>query len=626
MKTKRPEFMDTEQQTAEQVKQIFLNGDIPSALQQAEQHLQTYPQNTVLLKVKAYCFMEQKRYREAVVQFHTLDALISQQTSKDDPAIKANLGTCYFFIGFYDKAADFFKQAIKINYQPDWAVNLANCYAELGLYELAILTLQRASGVGFKEPKLHELFIRCLKDAGRFAHAMQVINALPVTDKNSIHLKALQQAEVLIALNQPEKTETVLAQYIESDEPGSEVLQRLHNVYRALGNKTKELEVARKLAEAEPSRAILANCMLAADSQIDESPETVLDNLQSSSLTKDGLTKDGITNDEKARCLFILAKAFKQNDAKQWFNLTNQANQLQNTQPADMKLYKQLFTLIQESSADIPALQLSDIPEVNNLPTPVFVLGMPRSGTTLVETLLGNHSSVFAAGESPLLDSITASIHASIPEIINAHAIRTWYLRDNSKFTPAILGQVAKSYLSNLSQYRSNEAFITDKMPHNFLHLGLILKIFPHAKVILCERDPLSNCISIFEQNFSHFHDYGRDLNTLGDYYLQYHQLMNFFKASDDANAIGNSAGNKILTVQYEKVVANPVEEMARIQSFIGVPAENITEKEQQQRRTILTSSNEQATQGVYTSSLNREQGLEAEFAPLKTKLASLYH
>ena len=600
--------MDTEQQTAEQVKQTFLNGDISGALEQAERHLTRYPQNTVLLKVRAYCFMEQKRYREAVVQFHTLEQQISHTLGKDDPAIKANLGTCYFFIGFYDTAANFFKQAIKINYQAEWAVNLGNCYAELGLYELAILTLQRASQSGYKEPRLHQLFIRCLKDAGRLAHALHVINSLPITDQNSKHHKALLKTEVMIELNQPEKAEAILAEHIENETPESDIVQRLHNVYRALGNKTKELDIARQVKQQIPSQAMLANCMLAAGGDMD--PEPILSDLDSHPLP----------DDEKARCLFILASAFKNSQKQKWFNLIDQANKLQNTQPANLTLYGQLFELIKQTSAAIPRLQLSDIPNADTLPTPVFVLGMPRSGTTLVESFLGNHSAVFAAGESPLLDSITAGMHASIPEIINGHAMRTWYLRDNSKFTPAILGQVAKSYLEGLNQYRRTEGYVSNKMPHNFLHLGLILKIFPHAKIILCQRDPLSNCISIFEQNFSQFHDYGRSLTALGDYYLQYQQLMDFFIASDQANL----DDCKILTVQYEQMVADPALEMAKVQQFVGLTRENVTENTQ--RRTILTLSNDQATKAVHTDSLRRDIGLEAEFAPLKAKLASLYH
>ncbi|MCY7295891.1 tetratricopeptide repeat-containing sulfotransferase family protein [Alteromonas sp. a30] len=587
--------MDLEQQTAEQIKQVYLGGNLPKALQLAQQNLQTWPRNLTLLKVQAYCFFQMGRLKEATVCFHELE-----QLEPNDPNTFANLGHCYLSLKYYDRAARNYIKALLKQFNAEWAVNLGNCYSALGLYELAILTLQRASQSGLKDENLAPNFVHNLIKAGRLNHALSVTNALPQGE-----LRSLFKAEILAALNQPERTEAVLAQELEGKSLAVPTLQRLHNVYRHLGNKEKEIAVVEELLTRDPNSSMLAKCMLAAEGKLDaKEVEAELEQYAQDDLSQ-------------STCYFILAKAFKKTDPQHWFALTQKANQLQNPQKTNLSIHKTSFEEAKSAVRDIAPISATDakVSEEKGF-APVFILGMPRSGTTLVETLLGNHSKVFAAGETPLMDALTAAIHGTVPEVIHGHAMRTRYLQEKAKLIEENVGVFAHNYLDSLAQFKQHETHITDKTPHNFLHLGMILKAFPHAKIIHCKRDPISNCISIFEQNFSQFHDYGRDLEALGEYYLMYDELMRFFKQQDSQN--------QILDVQYEALVAEPNKGMETILSHLSLEPEDVLN--QPTRRTILTSSNEQATQGVYDSSVNRLEGLEDAFSPLVDKLKSLYH
>lgn len=587
--------MDLEQQTAEQIKQVYLGGNLQKALQLAQQSLQTWPRNVTLLKVQAYCLYQMNHLKEAAVCFHELERF-----TPNDPAIFANLGGCYFQLKYIDKAAKYYIKALMKQFNGEWAVNLGNCYSALGMYELAILTLQRASQSGVKDPNLAPNFIHNLIQAGRLSHALAVTNSLPKSEQRS-----LLKAEIAAAMNRPEMTETVLANELENRPLSVQTLQRLHNVYRHLGNKEKEIEVVQELLSKDPNSEMLAKCMLAA--------EGVLDALE----VEAELAQYAQEDLSKSTCYFILAKAFKKRDPQHWFELTQKANKLQSPQPVNLSIHKKSFDEAKSAARNIADISQTDAKaSIEKGVTPIFILGMPRSGTTLVETLLGNHSNVFAAGETPLMDTLTAAIHGKVPEVIHGHAMRTRYLQETEKLIEENIGVFAHNYIDFLSPFRQTEAFITDKTPHNFLHLGMILKAFPHAKIIHCKRDPISTCISIYEQNFSHFHDYGRDLEALGEYFHLYEDLMHFYKQQDSRN--------QILDVQYEALVENPEAGLDAIFKHLALAPEDVLN--QQQRRTILTSSNEQATKGVYDSSINRLAGLEEAFAPLVKALKPLYH
>ena len=142
---------------------------------------------------------------------------------------------------------------------------------------------------------------------------------------------------------------------------------------------------------------------------------------------------------------------------------------------------------------------------------PVFIIGMPRSGTSLVEQILASHSQVYGAGELNDINLMAASLvpagtqQQKYPGCMHTIAIKE-------------LDRLAEGYLEKLQALSTDALRVTDKMPHNFLHLGLIAQLFPRARIVHCLRDPMDTCLSIYFQSFNRIHDYATDLPVWGPF------------------------------------------------------------------------------------------------------------
>ena len=229
---------------------------------------------------------------------------------------------------------------------------------------------------------------------------------------------------------------------------------------------------------------------------------------------------------------------------------------------------------------------------------PVFIVGMPRSGTSLIEQVLACHPQVFAAGELEDLHRIALRL----PEA------GIGYPRSLENFTPEIVNQIAGQYLSRIGLLNRAATFVTDKMPLNFLYLDLVELLFPGSRVIHCMRDPLDTCVSCYLTQFAAGHEFAGDLRHLGTFYRQYQRLMGHWKATLSV---------PILDVQYEAVVADIEAEARRIVEFLGLPWDPRCLDFHRNARAITTASRAQVRQPIYASSIGRWRQYERHLAPL---------
>jgi tetratricopeptide (TPR) repeat protein len=241
-------------------------------------------------------------------------------------------------------------------------------------------------------------------------------------------------------------------------------------------------------------------------------------------------------------------------------------------------------------------------------PDPIFVVGLPRAGSTLIEQILSSHSQVEGTQELP--DIITLARRLGGRSKSAAESAYPDALADLSADGLRALGE---EYLERAQVHRKlGRPFFIDKMPNNFAHLGLIHLILPNAKVIDARRHPLGCCFSGFKQHFARGQTFTYDLTDLGRYYADYVELMAHF----DAIAPG-----RVHRVIYEEMVADPEREVRRLLDHCGLPFEDACLKFYENDRAVRTASSEQVRRPIFTDATDHWRNYEPWLAPLKASL-----
>jgi len=240
---------------------------------------------------------------------------------------------------------------------------------------------------------------------------------------------------------------------------------------------------------------------------------------------------------------------------------------------------------------------------------PVFIVGMPRSGTSLVEQILASHPQVYGAGELTILqrELMIALGTSSLKELVHM---------DIGRFTgmpPAQRQAVATKTLASIQRLAPQAARITDKMPQNFLLLGLLHAFFPAAKIVHCRRNPLDTCISCFTVLFGEGQEFAYDLAELGEYYGMYSSLMKHWETVLPAGSL--------LTIEYEEVVNDIRRSAARLLEHCGLPWDEACVSFHENKRPVQTASVFQVRQPLYKSSVNRWQRFAQHLGPLYNAL-----
>ncbi|KZY29537.1 MULTISPECIES: sulfotransferase [unclassified Oleiphilus] len=237
---------------------------------------------------------------------------------------------------------------------------------------------------------------------------------------------------------------------------------------------------------------------------------------------------------------------------------------------------------------EVKGAQLSD-------DSPIFILGMPRSGTTLIEQIISSHSQVEAEGE--ILD-LRESFRTH-GEILNSD------ISADDKASACVA--VMTAYLDKL-RARQKATYFTDKMPYNFMFVGLILTVMPNAKVIHCTRDPLETCFSIYKQNFSGSPAYTNDLTELGQYYIAYKDMMKHWQ---------NLFGDRIYEANYEAMVDNSEHQINNLLAFCHLEPEGGCFEFHKNKRAVRTASVAQVRQPIYKDAKRASAPYEKYLAPL---------
>jgi tetratricopeptide (TPR) repeat protein len=239
---------------------------------------------------------------------------------------------------------------------------------------------------------------------------------------------------------------------------------------------------------------------------------------------------------------------------------------------------------------------------------PVFVLGMPRSGTTLTEQICSSHPDVHGAGEL-----------TKLPRMALVNGLKAQPERAFGQPVKVMTGQqskvLAEEYLSNLRLYAPGASRIVDKMPHNFELIGFIAILFPNARIIHCTRDAIDNCFSCFISDLNKAHQYTSDLAGLGLYYREYDRLMHHWKAL---------LPGRIFENRYEDLVSDQEGQSRRLIDHLGLAWDDACLRFFDKAGSVRTLSRWQVRQPIYSSSVKRWKNYEGRLRPLIDALGGL--
>ncbi|MDT8439368.1 MAG: sulfotransferase [Wenzhouxiangellaceae bacterium] len=243
-------------------------------------------------------------------------------------------------------------------------------------------------------------------------------------------------------------------------------------------------------------------------------------------------------------------------------------------------------------------------------PDPIFIVGLPRAGSTLIEQILASHSQVDGTLELPNILAI-------------AHRLGGRLKRGETPRYPAVLAdlpaerlaELGRQYLDETRVHRQQAPFFTDKMPNNFRHIGLILSILPNARIIDARRSPMACCFSGFKQLFAEGQEFSYSLSDIGRYYRGYVELMNHWRALYPES---------ILQIDYEDVVADLEGQVRCMLEFLGLPFESACVEYHRTRRSVRTASSEQVRQPIYRAGLEQWRNFDPWLHELRDALGPL--
>ena len=456
-----------------------------------------------------------------------------------------NLGHAFRSQGKLDEAGACYTRAIKI--RPDDAEThhgLGTVFRDQGAPAKAIACYRRSIEINPGNTAVHN-------DLGNVFSSQEMPNDAAACFLRAIEINA-DYAEAhnnlgIVRKNQGD-SEAATACYnraIEINPDYAEAYNNLGNVFKDRDDFAGAATCYRRAAELRPHFAE-AYCNLArVHTFVPGDPEI--------DVLKDLFARENVSTENETHLLFALGKAHDEigeyAEAASYYERANKAmaGRMTYDPPAHRKGIQDVKNAFRE-----PGLA-QDPGETK--PIPILVVGMSRSGKTLVESLLSQHPDVYGSGES-------REWTTAMKTVLGKHGITQSYPAYMDSLTGGQIREVGAEYVKEVSKLSPGSPFFVDTMPGNYPYIGMIFQALPGAKVIYCRRDPLDNCMFVYFQRYKARHGYSYDLRNIAAYYGDYQDVMAHWQGL---------YGDRILGVQYEEMVANPAGNAARIYEYCGL-------------------------------------------------------
>ncbi len=509
-----------------------------------------------------------------------------------------NLGNTLLTLGLGEEAIEHYEKALAI--KPDFAgahINLGNVLQSLGRWEEAIDHYEQALAIKPDFAGAYYNLGNVLQSLGRGEEAIDHFEkALAIkpdyVDAHNNLGNALQ------ALGRMKESIVCYEQALAIKPDFAEAHDNLGLAFQQLGRENDAFDRYEQALAIKPDFAKAYHHLSVIDPKLEQVP--IIEHL---------LTSPTINEEDAMFCHFALGNIY--NNRKSFtkaFKNYQKANDLKRkTLTYDSHNHSVFVDKL--ISAYSKSYFQEKIAYGSGSQLPVFIVGMPRSGTTLVEQIISNHSQVHGAGEllaiALIEKTIAKQFDAASPcpeclSLLNDSDISGYYTE----------------YLKEIGRYSQDATRITDKMPDNFLRLGLIKTLFPKAHIIHCKRNALDTCMSIYNNYFMYIsgNEYSCDLNEIGQYYLDYERLMKHWDSL---------FSSEIFEVQYEELVTNQETVSRQLIAYLGLEWDEKCLDFHKNKRAVRTISNLQVRQPIYRNSINRWKQYEEHLDPL---IAILQH
>lgn len=518
----------------------------------------------------------------------------------DDIGILNNLGSSLYLAGELEEAADIIGKVVKL--QPGYADahnNLGNIFKALNRNSEAIAHFQRALQLN---PQLFETWINLgsiYSDRIGFPQAAEDCfrKALQLRP-DSIEAEA-GLANMLRFQGKLEDSLALIREALKKRPDDHSALAGEADLLERMGRHDEAYDRVNDLLGKDPDNAMAADVLTRLCRRYDCCDEAVR-------LAENMLADDALNDAGRQTLHFSLGKLYdKLEEYDAAFAHYSRGNAMTSA-PFEVAAYEAVFSSI---------MQAYSREALHGMPTashgdarPVFIIGMPRSGTSLTEQILASHPAVYGAGELNDINDIAAGLPGALGSTLPYPAC----IADLNELA---VNELASRYLNRLDGFSRTATRITDKMPHNFMNLGLIALLFPQARIIHCRRDPRDTCLSIFFQSFGWLHPYATDLSNLGSYYRLYERLMRHWESIIDL---------PMLTVNYEDLVTDQERTSRELVNFIGLEWDDDCLQFHRAERTVATASYDQVRKPMYTRSMARWRNYESHIKPLVETLGDL--
>lgn len=537
--------------------ELFNQGRYPEMETRARELIQRFPVHPFGWETLAPALKNQKKYAEANAAYR--EAL---QRDPDSTMTLSNFADCLNCSEQHEEAIIQAKRALEIDRQHVGAlVNLGNAYNMLGQHDAALQCYQQALTLDPKQ-------VKALNSIGTMANMREDWKtALPYFEQalviNPDFVDAMNnKANALIALGKLDEARSTLDTALTIAPENPESLYVLASLQKAIPE-SPAFEILERAASTTGNveRRNIHFTLGKMYDEVGQYPQAFAHYLSGNILRR------------------AIAEAYDQTDDEAWFRIVRRW------------FTPETFTRLKDAG-----LQSS---------RPIFIIGFPRSGTTLTEQILASHTQVFGAGELNYFRETVTQLGEYEGDTVAINVARPLQAED--------IHRIAQGYLDFLDGLDNEAAHVVDKMPHNFERLGLIALCFPKATILHVERDTVDTCLSCFFQNFSGSrHGYSDDLTDLGRHYLYYRAMMDYWRAVLPV---------KIHTVRYEALVSEPEAQIPALLDACGLEMDENCLTPHRTERSVRTCSKVQVREPIHRASVQKWRRYKQELQSLLTVL-----